>query len=93
MLYQESHGLYLAPYDLPSGEMMKKFLIIILFALLAIPLGVSALVTYSGNQVSINDPVNDDIFVTGNIIEVNAPFPSIIPPEVRLLSTHRLKAM
>jgi hypothetical protein len=58
--------------------MMKKFLIIIIFALLAIPLGVSALVTYSGNHVFINDPVNDDIFATGNIIEVNAPVQSIV---------------
>jgi len=57
--------------------MMKRFLIIILI-LLAIPPGVSALVTYSGNQVSINDPVNDDVFVTGNMIEVNAPVQSIV---------------
>jgi len=58
--------------------MMKRVLIIVVLALLAIPPGVSALVTYSGNQVSINDPVNDDIFATGNIIEVNAPVQSIV---------------
>ena len=56
---------------------MKKFLIIILI-LLAIPLSVSALVTYSGTQVSIDEPVNDDVFVTGNMIEVNAPVQSIV---------------
>jgi hypothetical protein len=56
---------------------MKRFLIIVLI-LLAIPLSVSALVTYSGNQVSINDPVNDDVFVTGNMIEVNAPVQSLV---------------
>jgi len=57
---------------------MKKILIIVVLALLAIPLSVSALVTYSGNQVSIDDPVNDDIFATGNMIEVNAPVQSIV---------------
>jgi len=57
---------------------MKRFLIIVVLALLTIPPGVAALVTYSGNQVSINDPVNDDIFATGNMIEVNAPVQSII---------------
>ena len=56
---------------------MKKFLIIILI-LLAIPLSVSALVTYSGTQVSIDEPVMDDVFVTGNMIEVNAPVQSIV---------------
>jgi hypothetical protein len=58
--------------------MMKRFLIIMVLALLAIPPGVSALVTYSGNQVIINDPVNDDIFASGGMIEVNAPVQSIV---------------
>ncbi len=51
----EPRILYLAPDNLPSGEMMKKFLIIIILTLLTIPLSVSALVTYSGNHVSINE--------------------------------------
>jgi hypothetical protein len=58
--------------------MMKKFLIIVLLTLLVIPFSVSALVTYSGNHVSINEPVNDDIFATGSTIEVNAPVQSIV---------------
>ncbi len=57
---------------------MKIFLIVVLLAFLAIPSGVSALVTYSGDHVSINEPVNDDIFATGNMIEVNAPVQSIV---------------
>jgi hypothetical protein len=57
---------------------MKRILIFVVLILIAIPLSVSALVTYSGNQVSINEPVNDDIFATGNMIEVNAPVQSIV---------------
>jgi hypothetical protein len=56
---------------------MKKLLIIVLLALLAVPVSVSALVTYSGNQVNILDPVPDDVFVTASMIEVNAPVRSI----------------
>lgn len=57
---------------------MKRSSIIILLALLVIPVSVSALVTYSGNQVSINDPINDDVFATGSMIEVNAPVQSVV---------------
>jgi hypothetical protein len=78
LILSETRILYLVPDNLLSGEMMKKFLIIVLLALLAIPMSVSALVTYSGNHVSINEPVNDDIFATGNMIEVNAPVQSIV---------------
>lgn len=56
---------------------MKKYLIIALLVLLVIPAGVSALVTYSGSSVNIIDPVADDVFVTGGMIEVNAPVRSI----------------
>jgi hypothetical protein len=56
---------------------MKKLVIIVLLALLAVPVSVSALVTYSGNQVDIMDPVPDDVFATGSMIEVNAPVRSI----------------
>jgi hypothetical protein len=56
---------------------VKKILIIVVLALLAIPAAVSALVTYSGNTVTIVEPVNDDVFVTGGMIEVNAPVQSI----------------
>ncbi len=77
-LHAKTRILYLAPNNLLCGEMMKSFLVIVILALLAIPLSVSALVTYSGNHVSINEPVNDDIFATGNMIEVNAPVQSIV---------------
>jgi hypothetical protein len=57
---------------------LKRLLIIVVLALLAVPVSVSALVTYSGNQVNIIDPVSDDVFATGSMIEVNAPVESII---------------
>src|SRR4030042_4977844 len=63
--------------NLQSGNTMKKFLIVVLLVLLALPVSVSALVTYSGNQVNILDPVPDDVFATGGMIEVNAPVRSI----------------
>jgi len=56
---------------------MKKFLIAVLLALLAVPVSVCALVTYSGNQVNILDPVPDDVFAAGGMIEVNAPVRSV----------------
>jgi hypothetical protein len=56
---------------------VKKLLIIVILAFLAIPVSVSALVTYSGNQVNIIEPVTDDVFATGSMIELNAPVQSI----------------
>jgi hypothetical protein len=51
--------------------------ILVLFLLL-LPTGVTALASYSGNQVSIDQPVSDDVFATGGIITVNAPIDSLI---------------
>ena len=56
---------------------MKKIIFIVVLFLLAVPAGVSGLVTYSGNEVKITDPVADDVFVTGGMIEVDAPVRSI----------------
>jgi hypothetical protein len=53
----------------------------ILFALilvLLIPAGVSALATYNGGQVAIGQPVPDDVFASGGMIDVNAMVDSLI---------------
>jgi len=53
----------------------------ILYALilfLLIPAGVSALATYNGGQVTIGQPVPDDVFASGGMIDVNAPVDSLI---------------
>jgi hypothetical protein len=54
---------------------------VVLFVLLLvmlIPAGVSALATYNGGQVTIGQPVPDDVFASGGAIEVNAPVDSLI---------------
>ena len=51
---------------------------ILVFSLLLLPAGVSALASYSGNQVSIDMPVNDDVFAAGGVITVNAPIDSLV---------------
>jgi hypothetical protein len=51
--------------------------LLVLF-LLFLPAGVSALATYSGDQISIDKPVSDDVFAAGGVITVNAPIDSLI---------------
>jgi hypothetical protein len=51
---------------------------ILVFCLLLIPSGVTALKSFSGDQVSIDTPVADDVFATGGMITVNAPIDSLI---------------
>jgi len=51
---------------------------ILVLCLLLIPSGVAALKSYSGDQVSIDTPVADDVFATGGMITVNAPVDSLI---------------
>jgi hypothetical protein len=56
---------------------MKRILFMGILALLVIPTSVFAIVTYAGDQVNIVEPVNDDVFASGNMISVNAPVQSI----------------
>jgi hypothetical protein len=56
---------------------MKRILFIGILAILVIPTSVFALVTYAGDRVNIVEPVNDDVFASGNMISVNAPVQSI----------------
>jgi hypothetical protein len=48
------------------------------FLLLVLPAGVVALESFSGQQVSINSPVADDVFAAGGSITVNAPIDSLV---------------
>lgn len=53
-------------------------LVILVLLLLSIPPGVAALASFSGDQVSIDTPVPDDVFAAGGVITVNAPIDSLI---------------
>ncbi|MCG7854238.1 MAG: hypothetical protein MIO88_00130 [Methanoregulaceae archaeon] len=55
-----------------------RVVVLACLVLLLLPSGVSALATYSGGQVVIDEPVNDDLFVSGGMIEINAPVESVI---------------
>lgn len=52
--------------------------ILALILIMLIPAGVSALATYNGGQVTIGQPVQDDVFASGGTIDVNAPVDSLI---------------
>jgi hypothetical protein len=51
---------------------------LIALVLLVLPAGVVALESFSGQQVSIDSPVADDVFAAGGTITVNAPIDSLV---------------
>ncbi len=53
-------------------------ILLALILVLLIPAGVSALATYTGGQVTIGQPIPDDVFASGGMIDVNAPVDSLI---------------
>ncbi|MFA5295686.1 MAG: hypothetical protein WC382_09235 [Methanoregulaceae archaeon] len=55
----------------------RGILLLIILAIL-LPAGVSALVTYDGSQVSIDQPVHDDVFASGGTVDINAPVDSLV---------------
>lgn len=55
-----------------------RWAVFVLFLVMLIPAGVSALATYNGDQVIIGQPVPDDVVATGGMINVNAPVNSLI---------------
>jgi hypothetical protein len=50
----------------------------LLLLLTLIPSGVTALATYSGNTVTLNTPVSDDVFAAGGVVDINAPVNSLM---------------
>ena len=51
---------------------------IILFLIAFLPSGAMALATYSGNTVTLNTPVRDDVFAAGGVVDINAPVDSLM---------------
>ena len=51
---------------------------ILLLLVVCLPSGVTALATYSGNTVTLNVPVNDDVLAAGGAIDINAPINSLM---------------
>jgi len=43
-----------------------------------LPEGVTALATYNGGQVTIDRPIQDDVFATGGTVNIDAPITSLI---------------
>jgi len=56
----------------------RKAIWFILILLLAVPASVQALATFSGGQVTITTPVDDDVFASGGMVDINAPVASLI---------------
>jgi hypothetical protein len=57
---------------------MRKLAVLIILSVLILSSSSQALKTFSGETVSIDLPVADDIFATGGVVNVNAPVNSII---------------
>ncbi|HVN65398.1 MAG TPA: hypothetical protein VMT31_02145 [Methanomicrobiales archaeon] len=58
--------------------MKRLAVLIILLFLIALPLPVHGLVPRSGGTVSIGEATDDDVFVTGGTVSVNAPVGSLV---------------
>jgi hypothetical protein len=58
--------------------MKPAYLVLLLLLLVALPLPAIALVTQSGGTVSVSEATEDDVFVTGGTISVDAPVGSLV---------------
>ncbi len=56
---------------------MKRLIIIFLMLILLLP-NVQALKMLSGDQVSVDSPIDDDVFVSGGTVTLNAPVASAV---------------
>jgi len=63
---------------LSVNEMKLYSIIFILLALLLLSCSGQALRTFSGETVSIDVPVEDDVFAAGSIVNINAPVDSVV---------------
>lgn len=55
---------------------VKLSVIILLMAMVLITSSAHALQTFSGDVVSIDNPIDDDVFAAGNVVNINAPVDS-----------------
>jgi hypothetical protein len=55
---------------------MKQIVVLVLLAVLILSSGAAALRTFSGANVYIDTPVDDDVFATGSVINIDAPVAS-----------------
>jgi len=62
---------------LTLGGGMKRLIILSLLLILLLP-NVQALKMLSGDQVSIDSPIDDDVFVVGGTVNINAPVASAV---------------
>jgi hypothetical protein len=62
---------------LTLGGGMKRLIIISLLLILLLP-NVQALKMLSGDQVSIDSPIDDDVFAAGGTVNINAPVASAV---------------
>ncbi len=62
---------------LTLGGGIKRLIIISLLLILLLP-NVQALKMLSGDQVSIDSPIDDDVFVAGGTVNINAPVASAV---------------
>jgi hypothetical protein len=62
---------------LTLGGGMKRLIIISLLLILLLP-NVQALKMLSGDQVSIDSPIDDDVFAAGDTVTINAPVAGVV---------------
>lgn len=63
--------------ELTLGGGMKRLIIISLLLILLLP-NVQALEMLSGDHVSVDSPIDDDVFVAGGDVNINAPVTSVV---------------
>jgi len=63
--------------ELTLGGGMKRLIIISLMLILLLP-NVQALEMLSGDQVSVDSPIDDDVFAAGGDVNINAPVTSVV---------------
>jgi len=63
---------------LPNIRLIRVCLVLFLALFLVIPSHVFALKMFSGDKVVVGSPIDDDVFVSGGIIEINAPVSGLI---------------